>query len=315
MLDLYTSAQLDDQSDNERKRLRRRFGAAAPVIELLSALSSKGEVTPNSDNLLLNPGLHIIMSDTGGGKSTLARNLANQAKALFIEVDEPEGSSFLDLEEVADRHVTWNDGSIEPSAELLAALGASNGSTSADSPRVIVVDSFRLVQFEIEGAATAGAVSAGLYRFLTTIAVMAARAKVSVIATMNPLSDKYSDHYNELMSRISSSVTTVVHGQQGAWMMTSRVLGDRTQVAFSSSVATESGAPSQKGSDFVTVKHARALPTRLGEQNVSDSDAKRMTASKGLSEATANPGWADDTTVVKKDATLDGLLNNLNWSN
>lgn len=315
MLDLFMTKQLDEQSDIERKRLKRRFGAASPIVELLSAMALSGVKAASDKNLLLNPGLHIIMSDTGGGKSTLARDLAKQARALFVEVDEPEASSFLDLDEVADQLVTWDDGSLAPSNVLLDALGVSETSKETVSSGVVVIDSFRLIQFEIEGAATAGAVSAGLYRFLTSVAIMAIRANVSVIATMNPLSDKFSDHYNELMSRISSSVTTVVHGQQGAWMMTSRVTGDRAQVAFDAPTEVKGELISTQGADVAIVKGSRALPTRLGEQNISDSDQKRMAARKGLSNVTEVPEWATDATVVNTDATLDDLLNNLNWSN
>lgn len=315
MLDLLTTAELDPKSDAERKRLKRRFGAASPIVELLAAMNLSGVKASSVDNLLLSPGLHVIMSDTGGGKSTLARNLAKQAKALFIEVDEPEGSSFLDLEEVADQLVSWNDGSLSPSDELINALGVAETSEIEPSSGVIVIDSFRLIQFEIEGAATAGAVAAGLYRFLTNVSIMAVRANVAVIATMNPLSDKFSDHYNTLMSRISSSVTTVVHGQQGAWMMTSRVTGDRAQVAFDAPTDIKGELVTTRGTDVAIVKGSRALPTRLGEQNISDSDQKRMTARKGLSDVTEVPSWAEDATVVNQDATLDDLLNNLNWSN
>lgn len=137
------------------------------------------------------PGLTMVTAATGVGKTQFAVSLLDSMKeqltTAFIGFQEPDMlvESFNTLDDLAD------------------AL------FEVELPRLIVIDSFRLLQFSIGGTTRAGGVSSGLFSFLTELNNAAMRANTMIIGLFNPLSvdEAIAERYEQ---EITSSVSQTV---------------------------------------------------------------------------------------------------------
>lgn len=149
----------------------------------------------------ITPGLTVVFAATGVGKTVLAANLAavlqDQGKAAaFVTFGESEGvsNSFIDEQDVAD------------------AIGKL-------TVPVIVIDSLRLVPYELTGSAASRGVSTKFFSYLTELDNAAVNANIAIIALMNPLSgsdDKLEGYMNDIESSVMS-VITLTGPSQGSY--------------------------------------------------------------------------------------------------
>lgn len=140
----------------------------------------------------ITPGLTMIFAATGLGKTVLAANLAGELQqagkaTAFITFGESEGvsNSFIDEQDVAD---------------AIAALKVP----------VIIIDSLRLVPYDLTGAAASRGVSTKFFSYLTELDNAAVNANIAIIALMNPLSgsdDKLEGYMNDIESSVMSVIT------------------------------------------------------------------------------------------------------------
>lgn len=118
----------------------------------------------------ITPGLTLLFGGTAVGKTVLSVKLAFALKKAGIDVTyltyaEPEGVSDAFIAE----------------ADVAAQMQTL-------TTKVVIVDSLRLVPYDLTGAAKSGGVSTGLFRYLTELDIAATNANIAVIALMNPLS-------------------------------------------------------------------------------------------------------------------------------
>lgn len=146
-----------------------------PPPRSIYGLSS--DSTTVDDAFELSPGLIVLTVPTRGGKTTFLRNVesafANQHPSALlwsIAVDEPikDGLPFL-------------------SARAMFATDFASDETITRIPDVILIDSLRLLPFELEGGLRSGAVAASLFAFLTELTVIASHFGIAIIAAFNPM--------------------------------------------------------------------------------------------------------------------------------
>lgn len=162
-------------------------------------------------------GLTVLTAATGVGKTQTALSLADLAANKtgltvgWITLNEP--AVFSDFVNTSDdvAEILWN----------LPTL-----------PDVIVIDSFRLLQFSVSGNTRTGGVSAGLFELLTELNNAATLAGVMLVAIFNPLAAD-SEKAQQLESELESSVHQLVRlTQPYGGEYTSRANG-RTRNTFS----------------------------------------------------------------------------------
>lgn len=131
----------------------------------------------SSEVLELSPGLTVLTVPTRGGKTTFLGSIETAFKTQHptamlwtIAVDEPikDGLPFL-------------------SARSMFATDFSVDETIDRLPDVILIDSLRLLPFELDGGLRSGAVAASLFAFLTELTVIASHFGIAIIAAFNPM--------------------------------------------------------------------------------------------------------------------------------
>lgn len=193
----------DDDEVNEAEASTSPVAILPPigdVLEFLRPSNSRPLIIRNlaGDIMPLPPGLTMLNVKTRGGKSTMLEKLRVAAAEgsfdhWFLYVDEhaPNGGSpFLGPQD---------------------AFSAPFDSLSNDVrlPRMIIVDSLRLLPFSLPGGLRSGAVAASFFGYLTDLDAIAAKFGVSLVAAFNPMIADTSS--STLLSDIESSVTTVCH--------------------------------------------------------------------------------------------------------
>lgn len=160
------------------------------------------------------PGVYTISSVTGGGKSTLAKQIAQEANGLFVELLEPTDSSLLSIEEFS---------------QYLEAK-------CVDAKQVIIVDSLRTLQYQGDGAAMSGGVSADFWELLTRLTILALRHGLIIFLVINPMIHENRVKEEAYHLALESSTTGIITGSlEKGWSIKSRY-DDRKQQQL-----TESG--------------------------------------------------------------------------
>lgn len=153
------------------------------------------------------PGVYTISSATGGGKSTLAKEIAQQASGLFVEFLEPTASSLLSIEELAKYLESHN----------------------VEAKQVIIIDSLRTLQYQGDGAAMAGGVSADFWELLTRLTILALRHRLIIFLVINPMIHENRIKEEAYHLALESSTTGVITGSiDKGWSIKSRY-NDRKQ--------------------------------------------------------------------------------------
>lgn len=175
------------------------------------------------DTLPIAPGLTVIAADTAGGKTVTAIKMLNLLAQQKIE------AGWITLQETA--RISTFFSSLNHVADTLRA--------SPELPDVLVIDSFRLTQFGITGGSTrAGGVSSRLFELLTELNSAAELAGIALIVLFNPLA-KDQAAAETLNRDVASSVNSLVNLTSfGSGTVTSRLLENRGELAFSITEAT-----------------------------------------------------------------------------
>lgn len=150
-------------------------------------------IPANSRDVLLPPGLHVVMGSTGAGKSSLIKffDSATDGRLKRINVLEP----FDLLEELEDVSSIALDLS-----EAMAMAGAE-----ALSGQIPMIDSFRaLVHTSAGGNAGKSGVNMAIFPDLTRFNNLLALQGITMLAAINPLSER--EQYDEFKKNVESSV-------------------------------------------------------------------------------------------------------------
>lgn len=144
-------------------------------------------------DVLLPPGLHVVMGATGAGKSSLIKFLdsATEGRLKRVNVLEP----FDEMSELKD--VT----------DIALDLGEAMAMAAAYSTKGVIpmIDSFRaLVHSSTGGNAGKSGVNMAIFPDLTRFNNLLALQGVSMLAAINPLSEK--EQYEEFKRNVESSV-------------------------------------------------------------------------------------------------------------
>lgn len=153
-------------------------------------------------------GLSVLVGGRGAGKTT---HLVNELHpTLIIRVGEPAENP-ID----AMANVIHAAGMVEA---FFLAIAASKAGFS------VAIDGTRPLVFSNLGAATRGGVASGLYLALTNISNLAAEHGVSIVATLNPMSDEANTEF--VFQNVTASVV-------GGWLLESGSVSKETHRAAS----------------------------------------------------------------------------------
>lgn len=138
------------------------------------------------------PGLLMVTGSTGLGKTQatidLVEKLVDQLSVGWITLNEPALLS----------------DAVNTAADVARILFQQE-----ELPDVIVIDSFRLLQFSVAGTTRSGGVSSGLFEMLTELNNAAEQQGILLIGLFNPLASD-ADTAARFDSEIESSVQTVL---------------------------------------------------------------------------------------------------------
>jgi len=141
-------------------------------------------------------GLNIITGGTGAGKSSFARALHRLMKTDRVLAVEPADDNF-ELENLPIRY----------SADSALAYLISNAVRGGD--RLPILDSLRAPLFEISGSAADKGIINAFFTRVTNVSNSLATNGLTVLATINPLSQE-ADFLKAFMPRLTSSVPSYI---------------------------------------------------------------------------------------------------------
>lgn len=175
--------------------------------------------------LPIEAGMTIVTAPTGVGKTQMALNmgaaLAEHLSVGWITLNEPaKYSDFLN---------TAKD--VEDLLHEQAVL-----------PDVLIIDSFRLLQFSVSGTTRSGGVSSGLFEMLTELNNAAESVGVMIVGLFNPMSADANQQalFNQELASSVHQIVELATVETGNFRSRS---GDRKPTPFSVNGAKVSAAP------------------------------------------------------------------------
>lgn len=230
--------EVDEINESNEKVVE--YEGLQPRAQLTNLLSNEIHV----DTLAIQPGVTVITADTSGGKTVASVTIANYLAAHNLNV------GWFTLQETSK--VSEFFPTLKSIADTLLLTDTL--------PDVIIIDSFRLVQFAIAGGSTrAAGVSSRLFELLTELDNAAQKAGLCLIILFNPMS-KDEIAAATLQRDVASSVSTVIElTDNGTGTLTSRLRDTRTPVNFT--VRNLAAPAKQQVSETDTIHAKRSIPS------------------------------------------------------